>query len=127
MTTMRTVPVVGRIESSRDLRFSSENRRIELRTSKTSYVKTLSRVNLERSVKPIIPTSTSKKSLFPSDKPLTTSEDVLWDITLQPEINIGTLGHVDNGKSTIVQALTGVWTARHSEELRRGITIRIGY
>jgi len=37
------------------------------------------------------------------------------------------LGHVDNGKSTIVQALTGIWTARHSEELRRGITIKIGY
>ncbi len=34
---------------------------------------------------------------------------------------------MDNGKSTIVQSLTGVWTARHSEELRRGITIRIGY
>ena len=48
-------------------------------------------------------------------------------LQIQPEINIGTLGHVDNGKSTIVQALTGVWTARHSEELRRGITIRIGY
>lgn len=48
-------------------------------------------------------------------------------LLIQPEINIGTLGHVDNGKSTIVQALTGVWTARHSEELRRGITIRIGY
>src|SRR3989454_826941 len=46
---------------------------------------------------------------------------------MQPEINIGTLGHVDNGKSTIVQSLTGVWTSRHSEELRRGITIRIGY
>jgi translation initiation factor 2 subunit 3 len=45
----------------------------------------------------------------------------------QPELNIGTLGHVDNGKSTLVQALTGQWTARHSEELRRGITIRIGY
>ncbi|MEM1583388.1 MAG: translation initiation factor IF-2 subunit gamma [Nitrososphaerota archaeon] len=45
----------------------------------------------------------------------------------QPEVNIGTLGHVDNGKSTIVQAITGVWPARHSEELRRGITIRIGY
>src|SRR5206468_6937760 len=51
-----------------------------------------------------------------------------WSVTLiQPEVNIGTLGHVDNGKSTIVHALTGVWTARHSEELRRGITIRIGY
>lgn len=45
----------------------------------------------------------------------------------QPEVNIGTLGHVDNGKSTIVQAITGIWPARHSEELRRGITIRIGY
>lgn len=45
----------------------------------------------------------------------------------QPEINIGTMGHVDNGKSTIVEALTGVWTARHSEELRRGITIKLGY
>jgi translation initiation factor 2 subunit 3 len=48
-------------------------------------------------------------------------------LIVQPEVNIGTLGHVDNGKSTLVQALTGVWTARHSEELRRGITIRIGY
>jgi len=46
---------------------------------------------------------------------------------IQPEVNIGTLGHVDNGKSTLVQSLTGVWTAKHSEELRRGITIRIGY
>ena len=46
---------------------------------------------------------------------------------VQPEVNVGTLGHVDNGKSTLVQALTGIWTARHSEELRRGITIRIGY
>ncbi len=45
----------------------------------------------------------------------------------QPEINIGTLGHVDNGKSTLVQAISGVWTGRHSEELKRGITIRIGY
>jgi translation initiation factor 2 subunit 3 len=45
----------------------------------------------------------------------------------QPEVNIGTLGHVDNGKSTLVQALTGTWTAKHSEEIKRGITIRVGY
>ncbi|MCS6769446.1 MAG: translation initiation factor IF-2 subunit gamma [Candidatus Caldarchaeum sp.] len=45
----------------------------------------------------------------------------------QPEVNIGTLGHVDNGKSTVVQSITGVWTGRHSEELKRGITIRLGY
>lgn len=45
----------------------------------------------------------------------------------QPEVNIGTLGHVDNGKSTLVQAMTGMWTSKHSEEIKRGITIRIGY
>ncbi len=55
------------------------------------------------------------------------SERKVEGLIVQPEVNIGTLGHVDNGKSTLVQALTGVWTARHSEELRRGITIRIGY
>ncbi len=45
----------------------------------------------------------------------------------QPEINIGTIGHVDHGKTTLVQALTGVWASKHSEELRRGITIKLGY
>jgi translation initiation factor 2 subunit 3 len=45
----------------------------------------------------------------------------------QPCVNIGTSGHVDHGKTTLVEAITGVWTSAHSEELRRGITIKIGY
>ncbi|MFW9923429.1 MAG: translation initiation factor IF-2 subunit gamma [Candidatus Thorarchaeota archaeon] len=45
----------------------------------------------------------------------------------QAEINIGTIGHVDHGKSTLVKALTGTFPDTHSEELKRGITIRLGY
>ncbi|UCE29781.1 MAG: translation initiation factor IF-2 subunit gamma [Candidatus Bathyarchaeota archaeon] len=48
-------------------------------------------------------------------------------IPRQPECNVGTIGHVDHGKTTLVEAITGVWAARHSEELRRGITIKLGY
>ncbi len=46
---------------------------------------------------------------------------------LMPVINIGTVGHVDHGKTTLVKALSGKWTDTHSEEIRRGITIRLGY
>ena len=46
---------------------------------------------------------------------------------LKPEVNIGTVGHVDHGKTSLVYALTGKWTSEHSEELKRGITIRLGY
>ncbi|MEM2919282.1 MAG: translation initiation factor IF-2 subunit gamma [Candidatus Nitrosocaldus sp.] len=45
----------------------------------------------------------------------------------QPCVNIGTAGHVDHGKTTLVEAITGVWTSAHSEELKRGITIKVGY
>ncbi|MEM2144826.1 MAG: translation initiation factor IF-2 subunit gamma [Candidatus Jordarchaeaceae archaeon] len=45
----------------------------------------------------------------------------------QSSVNIGTTGHVDHGKTTLVQALSGEWTDRHSEEKRRGISIKLGY
>lgn len=44
-----------------------------------------------------------------------------------PEINIGLIGHVDHGKTTLVSAISGKWTSEHSEELKRGITIKLGY
>lgn len=45
----------------------------------------------------------------------------------QPEVNIGMVGHVDHGKSTLTERLTGERTDRHSEEIKRGISIRLGY
>ncbi|AGO61090.1 MULTISPECIES: translation initiation factor IF-2 subunit gamma [Ferroplasma] len=45
----------------------------------------------------------------------------------QPSVNIGMVGHVDHGKSTLTFALTGKKTDVHSEEVKRGISIKLGY
>src|SRR3974390_1301757 len=42
-------------------------------------------------------------------------------------IIVGTAGHIDHGKSTLIEALTGTHPDRLEEEKRRGITIDLGF
>src|SRR6187431_585212 len=40
---------------------------------------------------------------------------------------VGTAGHIDHGKTTLLRALTGIDADRLPEEQRRGMTIDVGY
>ncbi len=46
---------------------------------------------------------------------------------IYPDSIVITAGHVDHGKTTVVQALSSEWVARHSEEIKRAMTIKLGY
>ena len=73
--------------------------------------------------RPTLPPQTDPKDLdVKSLTPLTPEI-----IARQATINIGTIGHVAHGKSTVVKAISGVQTVRFKNELERNITIKLGY
>ncbi|KAL3964273.1 hypothetical protein ACCO45_001277 [Purpureocillium lilacinum] len=73
--------------------------------------------------RPPLPPQTDPKDLdLASLTPLTPEI-----IARQATINIGTIGHVAHGKSTVVKAISGVQTVRFKNELIRNITIKLGY
>eukprot|EP00933_Yihiella_yeosuensis_P083392 TRINITY_DN9759_c1_g1_i1.p1 TRINITY_DN9759_c1_g1~~TRINITY_DN9759_c1_g1_i1.p1 ORF type:complete len:465 (-),score=124.22 TRINITY_DN9759_c1_g1_i1:281-1675(-) len=48
-------------------------------------------------------------------------------ISRQATMNVGTIGHVAHGKSTIVKGLSGIHTVKFKAEKERNITIKLGY
>ncbi|KAL1894434.1 eukaryotic translation initiation factor 2 subunit gamma [Sporothrix stenoceras] len=73
--------------------------------------------------KPYLPPQTDPKDLDVSTLSPLTPEI----IARQATVNIGTIGHVAHGKSTVVKAISGVQTIRFKNELIRNITIKLGY
>eukprot|EP01088_Endostelium_zonatum_P019433 TRINITY_DN6706_c0_g1_i2.p1 TRINITY_DN6706_c0_g1~~TRINITY_DN6706_c0_g1_i2.p1 ORF type:complete len:123 (-),score=7.18 TRINITY_DN6706_c0_g1_i2:119-487(-) len=69
--------------------------------------------------------SSSKSMLAGTEMKL--SEKQLHQRDLQPTLNIGTLGHVAHGKSTLVRIISGISTQKHNKELERNMTIKLGY
>ena len=64
---------------------------------------------------------------MPEKKPTKAKPEKKISPKLIPEVNIGLVGHVDHGKTSLTATLTGKWADTHSEEIKRGITIRLGY
>ena len=45
----------------------------------------------------------------------------------QAVLNVGCIGHVSNGKSTLVRQMTGIKTQKFKSEKERNCTINVGY
>lgn len=54
-------------------------------------------------------------------------EDIIKVMNDQPTVNVGMIGSVSNGKSSITEKLTGIKTQKYSSEKERNITIKLGY
>ena len=89
--------------------------------------------------KDILPSEEEIKQIFSKSQNLSiqsfaTIEDPSKITPLTPEImsrqatmNIGTIGHVAHGKTTLVRAISGIQTTKHKIEKERNITYFLGY
>ena len=107
-------------EKSEEVETTKSSETTKKKTTKTTATKPKKTTAKKTTAKKTTAKKTTEKKTSTKSK----KED---SIPNQAEISLGMIGHVDHGKSTLTQALTGKFPDTHSEEIRRGISIRLGY
>ena len=116
-----SAPDSPKLEGQAD--FDDNVEEIEEKPLKPSLKKSSHKEPAPMVIRPTLPPQTDPKDLDVKIlNPLTPEI-----IARQATINIGTIGHVAHGKSTVVKAISGVQTVRFKNELERNITIKLGY
>lgn len=81
---------------------------------------------LEESFEKIVNYVTNQ-TIVESNNTATSASEINTKYNDQPTVNIGIIGHVAHGKTTLIQALTGVDTRRHKKEIQTNRTLKLGY
>ena len=96
----------------------------KITTKKTTTKKSSSKITTKKKK---TTQNTPKKSISKKTKNTTTTTNIEKTDFIQSSCNVGLVGHVDHGKTTLVKALSGTWTEKYADEINRGITIKLGY
>lgn len=111
----------------------SEDETHDLGHEEVEETNTIPKSALKKGTTAVVPIAEIVRPPLPEQPdPLTLDVSSLTPLTpeiiaRQATINIGTIGHVAHGKSTVVKAISGVQTVRFKNELERNITIKLGY
>jgi len=97
------------------------------KTAKKAEAKEIEKVMTPKAATEETPKAAEPKTKRAVGKKPIKGDQKTYNEPVQPLMNIGLVGHVDHGKTTLTERLSGKWTDTHSEEIKRGITIRLGY